>query len=82
VVRVGVAGEDLGVAQWNAGVEGVGDRRVPQRVRADVAGDAATLAIRSTIRETSRRSTGFPDTRRRNSQDLWMGVSGGVSVTS
>jgi hypothetical protein len=29
-VRVGVAAEDLGVTQWNARVEGVGDRRVPQ----------------------------------------------------
>jgi glyoxylase-like metal-dependent hydrolase (beta-lactamase superfamily II) len=35
--RVGVAGQDLGVAQWHSGVQGVGDRGVPQRVRADVA---------------------------------------------
>ncbi len=33
---IGVPGEDLGVAQRDAGVEGVGDRRVPQRVGADV----------------------------------------------
>jgi hypothetical protein len=37
---VGVAGEDLGVAQGDAGVQGVGDRGVPQRVGADVASDA------------------------------------------
>jgi len=34
--RVGVPGEDLGVAQGDAGVEGVRDRGVPQRMRADV----------------------------------------------
>jgi hypothetical protein len=28
---VGVAGEDLGVAQGHASIEGVGDRGVPQR---------------------------------------------------
>jgi len=33
---IGVPGEDQGVAQRDAGVEGVGDRRVPQRVGADV----------------------------------------------
>ena len=27
---VGVPCEDLGVAEWDAGVEGVGDRGVPQ----------------------------------------------------
>jgi len=25
-----MSGEDLGVAQWNSGVEGVGDRRMTQ----------------------------------------------------
>jgi len=30
---VRLAREDLRIAEWNAGVEGVGDRRVPQRVR-------------------------------------------------
>src|SRR3546814_8335515 len=34
---VGVPDEDLGVAQRHSGVEGVGDRGVPQRMRADVA---------------------------------------------
>src|SRR5680860_1478112 len=38
--RVGVPGEDLGVAQRYSGVEGVGDRCVPQRVWTDVAWDA------------------------------------------
>ena len=37
---VGVPGEDLGVAEGDAGVEGVGDRGVPQRVWADVSWDA------------------------------------------
>ena len=37
---VGMAGGDLGVAERNAGVEGVGDRRVTQRVRADPPRDA------------------------------------------
>jgi len=36
-------GEDLRVAQWHPSVEGVGDRGVPQRVRADVARDAGGL---------------------------------------
>ena len=35
---VGVPGEDLGIAQRRAGVEGIGDGRVAQRVRADVPG--------------------------------------------
>ena len=30
VSRVGVAGQDLGVAEGDAGVQGVGDRRMPQ----------------------------------------------------
>lgn len=41
---VGVPGEDLRVSQRDAGVEGVGDRGVPQRVRADVSGDAGHLS--------------------------------------
>ena len=41
--RVGVTGQDLGVAQRHAGVERVGDRRVTQRVRADVARDPGGL---------------------------------------
>ena len=47
---VGVAGEDLRVTERHAGVEGVGDRGVTQRVRADVAGMPATFAILVTIR--------------------------------
>ena len=47
---VGVAGEYLGVAEWDAGVEGVGDRGVPQRVGADVRGMPAAFAIRRTMR--------------------------------
>lgn len=39
----GMASQDLRVAQRDAGVEGVGDRGVPQQVRADVAGDASEL---------------------------------------
>jgi len=38
---VGVAGQDLGVTQGDACVQGVGDRCVPQRVRADVPGDGS-----------------------------------------
>jgi hypothetical protein len=34
--RVGVAGGVLDVAQWDAGVEGGGDERMPQGVRADL----------------------------------------------
>lgn len=30
-----VPGQDLGVSQWHAGIEGVGDRGMAQRVRAD-----------------------------------------------
>jgi hypothetical protein len=41
--RVGMSGQDLGVSQWDAGVEGVGDGGVPQGVRADVAQDAGNL---------------------------------------
>ena len=41
--RVGVAGEDLGVAERHSGVEGVGDGGVPQGVRADVTGNARDL---------------------------------------
>jgi hypothetical protein len=40
---VGVSGEDLRVAQRDASIEGVGDRGVPQRVRADVPGDPGGL---------------------------------------
>src|SRR5665647_505555 len=40
---VGVAGKDLGVAQRDTSIEGVGDRRVPQGVRADVPWDAGGL---------------------------------------
>ena len=47
---VGVAGQDLGIAQRDSCIEGVGFRRVPQRVRADVARDAGALAIRMTMR--------------------------------
>jgi hypothetical protein len=36
-------GEDLGITEWNAGVEGVGDRGVAQPVRTDVARDAGRL---------------------------------------
>ena len=35
---VGVTGEDLGGAQGNGGVEGVGDRGVPQRMRTAAVG--------------------------------------------
>ena len=38
-----MACEDLGVAERNAGVEGVGDRRMTQRVWADVTGDPGSL---------------------------------------
>ena len=40
---VGMAGEDLGVAERNTGVEGVGNGRVTQRVRADVTRDPGSL---------------------------------------
>src|SRR5918994_1128048 len=40
---VGVTGEDLGVAERNTGVECVGDRRMTQRVGADVTGDPCSL---------------------------------------
>jgi len=40
---VGVTGEDLGVTQGDARIQGVGDRGVPQRVRADVPRDASDL---------------------------------------
>ena len=41
--RIGVAGEDLCVSEWNAGVEGVGDCGVAQRVWADVTWDGRGL---------------------------------------
>lgn len=37
---VSVPGQDLGVAERHAGVQGIGDCGVAQRVRADVSGDA------------------------------------------
>ena len=40
---VGVAGEDLCDAEWDAGVEGVGDGGVAEWVGADVSGDAGGL---------------------------------------
>lgn len=43
-------GRRTGVALWDASVEGVGDRRVPQAVEAGVVGIAASSAIRCTIR--------------------------------
>ena len=47
---IGVPGQDLGIAQRHPGVQSVGDRSMPQRVRADVARDASGLGIRRTIR--------------------------------
>ena len=65
-----MAGEDLGVAEWHAGVERVRDRSVAQRVGLMRRGIFAALAIRVTIRYTSRRSTGLPDTGRSTSGPL------------
>ena len=48
--RVGVPGEDLGIAEGNAGVQGVGDGGVTQRVGLMWRGMPAVLAIRTTIR--------------------------------
>jgi len=48
--RVGVPGEDLGVAQRNARIEGVGDRGATQRVRAVWRGMAPAFEIRATMR--------------------------------
>ena len=47
---VGVAGEDLRVAKRHPGIQRVGDRCVPQRVRAECLGMPAALAILVTIR--------------------------------
>ena len=47
---VGVPSEDLGVAQGDAGIEGVGDRGMPQRVRLMCRGIPAALAIVATMR--------------------------------
>jgi hypothetical protein len=52
---VGVAGQDPRVAKEGAGVKGVGDRRMPQTVGADVPGMPVVFAIRATFRCTSRR---------------------------
>jgi hypothetical protein len=41
--RVGVTGHDLSVTERDAGVKGVGDRRMPQRMWADVPWDAGGL---------------------------------------
>ena len=46
--QVGVSSEDLGVAQRDASVQGVGDRCVTQWVWADVTGMPAAYATRST----------------------------------
>jgi hypothetical protein len=40
---VGMSGKDLGVPERDTGVEGVGDRGVPQRVRADTPRDPGDL---------------------------------------
>ena len=48
--RVGVPGQDLGIAEGDTGVKDVGDGRVTQRVGTDVAWDSAAVAIRTTIR--------------------------------
>ncbi len=42
---VGVPGEDLRVAKRHAGIQRVGERGVPQRVRADVPWDAGCLPL-------------------------------------
>ena len=47
---VSVPGQDLGVAQRHPGIEGVGDRGVPQRVGLMCRGMPAALAIRATMR--------------------------------
>jgi hypothetical protein len=49
-----MAGEDLGIAEWDARVEGVGDRRVTQGVWTHVPWDAGGL-----------RDPGDPSARRR-----------------
>jgi hypothetical protein len=47
---IGMAGEDLRVAQRDTGVKGVGDSAMPQRMGLMCRGITATLAIRATIR--------------------------------
>lgn len=37
--RIGMPGQNLGIAQRHPGVQGVGDRGVPKGVWADVSGD-------------------------------------------
>jgi len=54
---VGVPGQDLGVAEGHAGVEGVGDGGVPQRVGADVTRDAGGLGdIATSVRGLCRKT--------------------------
>jgi hypothetical protein len=55
--RVGVRGGLLDVAQRDPGVEGGGDERVSQRVRADVLGDPGAAGDRRTIRAAPCRSS-------------------------
>jgi hypothetical protein len=48
--RVGVTSEDLRVAQWHPGLEGVGDRHVTQGVGAMWRGIPAAFATLATMR--------------------------------
>jgi hypothetical protein len=48
--RVGVPSQDLRIAKRDTGVQGVGDRRMTQRVGLMWRGMPAVLAIRTTIR--------------------------------
>ena len=45
-----MTGENLGTARWHTGIEGVGDRRMAQRVGLMCRGILATFAMRVTIR--------------------------------
>ncbi len=47
--RVGVTDQDLGVAKGDAGVKGVGDRRVPQECGLMCRGMVGVFAIRAII---------------------------------
>jgi hypothetical protein len=47
---VGMPGEDLGMSKRDVGVEGVGDRGVPQRCGLMCRGMPAAFAIRRTMR--------------------------------
>jgi hypothetical protein len=70
---VGVAGQDLRIAQRDAGIQRIGYRGVPQRVRADMPRDPRGLRdpLHHPVHVTS---IGFPENGRNTTKRSWVQI--------